>query len=77
LENPLTNPEIYAKKYGVPLANVKNADFIETAVIKPDGKFITREAPTAPGAAPGAGGGVEVVVEQGGTTGNVVKPIKH
>jgi hypothetical protein len=56
--------EAYAKKYGVPLANVKNADFIETAVVKPGGSFVTREAPIAPGSPAGSGGGIEVVVPQ-------------
>jgi hypothetical protein len=76
LENPLINPAAYAKKYSIPVANVKNANFIETAVIKPGGKFVTREAPIAPGAVKGSGGGIEAVVEAGGTTGNVIKPIK-
>ena len=78
LENPLSmSAEAYAKKYGVSLENVKNADFIETATLKQGAKYITREAPTMPGAPAGAGGGVEAVVQQGGTTGNVVTPIKH
>jgi len=78
LENPLAmSAEQYAKKYGVPLANVKNATFVETATLKDGAKYITREAPLAPGAPAGSGGGVEAVVSQGGTTGNVITPIKH
>jgi RHS repeat-associated protein len=74
LENPLANPEAYAKKYNVPIENIKNADFIETANLKPDANFITREAGSAPGSA-NTGKGIEVVVEHGGTTNNVITPI--
>ena len=78
LENPVTmGAEAYAKKYGVPLANVKNATFVETATLKEGAKYITREAPIAPGAPAGSGGGVEAVVQQGGTTGNVITQIKR
>jgi RHS repeat-associated protein len=75
LENPLLDPEGYAKKYNVPLENVKNADFIETAKVKNGANFITREAGEAPGSA-NTGKGIEVVVDKGGTTNNVIKPIK-
>jgi hypothetical protein len=75
LENPLVNPEAYAKKYNVPIENIKNADFIETAKLKPDVNFITREAGSAPGST-NIGKGIEVVVEQGGTINNVITPIK-
>lgn len=35
LENPLTmGAEEYAKKYGIPLKNVQNTDFVETAILK-------------------------------------------
>jgi RHS repeat-associated protein len=78
LENPLTmSAEEYAKKYGIKLSNVKNADFIETATLRPGAKYITRQAPTMEGAPAGAGGGMEAVVEKGGTIGNVITPIKR
>ena len=75
LENPLLDPEGYAKKYNIPLENIKNADFVETAKLKKGAKFITREAGDAPGST-NTGRGIEVVVEKGGTTKNVVTPIK-
>jgi hypothetical protein len=78
LENPLSmSAEAYAKKYGVPLKNIENADFVETAILKDGAKYITREAPIAPGAPAGAGGGIEAVVEKGGTAANVITPIKR
>jgi RHS repeat-associated protein len=78
LENPLTmSAEEYAKKYGISLDNVKNADFVEVATLKSGVKYVTREAPIAPGAPAGAGGGIEAVVEKGGTTGNLIIPIKR
>jgi hypothetical protein len=78
LENPLSmSAEAYAKKYGIPLANVKNATFVETATLKNGAQYVTREATIAPGAPAGAGGGVEAVVQQGGTTGNVITQIKR
>ena len=76
LENPLLDPEGYAKKYNVPIENVKNANFIETAYKKKDANFITREAGPAPGSA-NQGKGIEVVIEQGGTANNVITPIKN
>jgi len=57
------------------LENIKNADFVETAKLKKGAKFITREAGDAPGST-NTGRGIEVVVEKGGTTKNVVTPIK-
>jgi hypothetical protein len=42
--------EEYAKKYGIPLQNVKNATFVETATLKAGAKYITKEASMAPGA---------------------------
>lgn len=62
------NPEGYAKKYNIPVENTKNADFIETAKLKQNANFITREAGTAPGST-NKGKGIEIVVEEGGTTG--------
>jgi hypothetical protein len=61
LENP-SSPG-YAARYGIPAENVSNANFIETATLKPGTSFITRPAP-AVGANPG--GGIEVVVPSGG-----------
>jgi RHS repeat-associated protein len=78
LENPLAmGLEEYAKKYGIPLKNLEKANFLETATLKQGASYITREAPIAPGAPAGSGGGIEAVVEQGGTTGNVIIPIQH
>jgi RHS repeat-associated protein len=75
LENPLLDPEGYAKKYNVPLDNIKNANFIETATLKSDANFITREAGAAPGSG-NTGKGIEAVIEEGGTTNNVITKIK-
>ncbi len=75
LENPLINPEAYARKYNVPLENIKNADFIETANLKKGANFITRGVGEAPGSI-NTGKGIEVVVEKSGTTNNLITPIK-
>jgi RHS repeat-associated protein len=75
LENPLENPGAYSQKYGIPLDNITNADFIETANLKPGAQFITREAESAPGSAPGSGGGVEAVIQKGGTTNNQITKV--
>ncbi len=75
MENPLLDPESYAKKYNVPIENIKNADFIETATLKKNANFITREVGTASGSE-NVGKGIEVVVDEGGTTNNVITPIK-
>lgn len=61
LENPQSSD--YASRYGIPSENVSNANFIEIAVIKKDSQFITRISPPV-GLSPG--GGVEVVVPEGG-----------
>ncbi|WP_205205222.1 hypothetical protein, partial [Azonexus hydrophilus] len=61
LENP-SSPS-YAARYGIPAENISNANFIETATLKPGTGFVTRPAP-AVGANPG--GGIEVVVPSGG-----------
>jgi len=53
----------YAARYGVPAENIANANFVETATIKPGTIFVTRSAP-AVGNSPG--GGIEVVVPPGG-----------
>jgi len=75
LENPLLDKVAFAEKYNVPIENIKNADFIETATVKIGANFVTKEAGSAPGSA-NKGKGIEVVVEVGGTTNNVIKPIK-
>jgi RHS repeat-associated protein len=61
LENPLINSAQYAQKYGIPLQNIEKADFLMIGTARPGGGFITREAPTAPGAPKNSGGGIEVV----------------
>jgi len=66
LENPLSNPQAFAKKYGMPIENIQNANFIEMGTIKPGVNFITRMAPPAPGNPLGWGGGIEVVVPANG-----------
>jgi hypothetical protein len=43
LEHPSTPG--YASRYGLPAENVANADFIESAVLRPGSPFITRAAP--------------------------------
>lgn len=53
----------FAQRYGIPPENVANADFIESAVVRPGSPFVTRPAP---GVGPNAGGGIEVVVPEGG-----------
>jgi hypothetical protein len=58
LENPLTTPN-YGKKYGIPEANLKNIDFVETGIVKKDVPFITRPAPAV---GDNFGGGIEIVV---------------
>jgi hypothetical protein len=61
---------------GVPLDNIKNADFLEIGTLKPNTNFITRPAPAAPGSPIGSGGGMEAVTPLGGVkleTFNVIK----
>lgn len=60
-ENPLANPQAFAKKYGIPVENILNANFIEIGTLKSGTGFITRSAPAAPGNPSGWGGGIEVV----------------
>lgn len=60
LENPSTPG--YAARYGIPPENVSNANFIETATIKPGTSFVTRPAPAV---GSNSGGGIEVVVPSG------------
>ncbi len=61
LEHPLAAG--FAERYGIPAENIANANFIESATIKPRTPFGTRPAPSV-GANPG--GGIEVVVPSGG-----------
>lgn len=61
LEHPSTPG--FAQRYGIPAENVANADFIESAVVKPGTNFVTRPAP---GVGTNQGGGIEVVVPSGG-----------
>ena len=63
LENP--NSAGYASRYGIPQENIENANFIETAVLKPGTPFITRPAP---GIGENIGGGIEVVVPENGVS---------
>jgi hypothetical protein len=53
----------FAGRYGIPPENVANADFIELAVVRPGSPFVTRPAPAV---GPNPGGGIEVVVPEGG-----------
>lgn len=63
LEHPSTPG--YASRYGLPAENVANADFIESATLRPGSPFITR---AAPGIGQNVGGGIEAVVQPGGVT---------
>ena len=63
LEHPLTPG--YPARYGIPPENVERSDFIETATLRPGTPFVTRAAPPV-GMNPG--GGIEVVVPEGGAT---------
>jgi hypothetical protein len=53
----------FARRMGIPAKNVVHADFHESAVLRPGSPFITREAP---GVGRNTGGGIEVVVPEGG-----------
>ena len=61
LESPLSPG--YAARYGIPPANVAGANFIEAATLRPGTPFVTR---AAPGIGANGGGGIEVVVPEGG-----------
>lgn len=63
LEHPSTAG--YGSRYGLPAENVANADFIESATLRPGSPFIMR---TAPGIGKNVGGGIEAVVQPGGVT---------
>ncbi len=60
LESP-TAPG-FAQRYGIPEANVQNANMIESGTLKPGAQFITRPAP---GVGTNGGGAIEVVVPSG------------
>jgi hypothetical protein len=61
LEHPLSPG--FVARYGIPPQNVANANFIEAATLRPGTSFVTRVAPPV-GTNPG--GGIEVVVPEGG-----------
>lgn len=61
LEHPSTPG--FAGRHGIPTDNVANADFIESAIVRPGSPFVTRPAP---GVGTNQGGGIEVVVPEGG-----------
>lgn len=61
LEHPSTPG--FAQRYGIPAENVQNLNFIEAATLKPGTTFVTRPAP---GVGTNVGGGIEVVVPEGG-----------
>jgi len=65
-ENPLSNPKAFSIKYGIPVENITNANFIEIGTLRQGNNFITRPAPNAPGNPPGGGGGIEVVTPANG-----------
>lgn len=53
----------FAQRYGISPGNIANPDFIESAVIRPGTPFITRRSPAV---GSNRGGGIEVVVPEGG-----------
>ncbi len=61
LEHPLSPG--FASRYGIPAQNIKNANFIESATLRPGTPFVTRQAPAVGG---NLGGGIEAVVPEGG-----------
>jgi LysM repeat protein len=61
LEHP--NTPGFAQRYGIPVENVQNINFIEAATLNPGTTFITRPSP---GVGTNVGGGIEVVVPKGG-----------
>jgi len=63
LEHP--NTAGYAERHGIPHENVIDANFIETATVKPNTSFVTR---AAPGVGKNHGGAIEAVVPEGGVT---------
>ncbi len=63
LEHPYTPG--YAGRNGIPPSNVTNANFIQSARLKPGTEFITRPAPPV-GTNPG--GGIEIVVPENGVS---------
>ncbi|MBW3469829.1 hypothetical protein EGN73_18695 [Arthrospiribacter ruber] len=65
-ENPLSDPKAFSVKYGIPVENITNANFLEIGTLRPGNNFITRPAPNAPGGPQGGGGGIEVVTPASG-----------
>ena len=63
LETPFAQG--FATRMGIPPNNVANANFIESAVLRQGSPFVTR---VAPGFGRHVGGGIEVVVPEGGVT---------
>ncbi|CAO5676932.1 MAG: hypothetical protein HEEMFOPI_02055 [Holosporales bacterium] len=61
LEHPLTPG--FSERYGIPIENIANYDFIECATLKPGSLFITR---MASGVGGNSGGAIEVVVSESG-----------
>jgi RHS repeat-associated protein len=61
LETPFVKG--FATRMGIPPSNVANANFIESAVLRAGSPFVTR---VAPGVGRNIGGGIEVVVPEGG-----------
>jgi hypothetical protein len=55
----------FARRMGIPAANVSNWNFVESAVLRQGSPFVTR---IAPGVGRNIGGGIEVVVPEGGVT---------
>jgi hypothetical protein len=53
----------FASRMGIPKRNVLHADFHESAILRPGTSFVTR---SAPGVGEHTGGGIEVVVPEGG-----------
>ncbi len=69
LEHPLT-PD-FASRYGIPAENIKSWNFIESATLRPGTPFVTRQAPAV---GQNLGGGIEVVVPEGGV---VLRSFSH
>jgi len=61
LEHPSTPG--FASRYGIPPENIQNLNFIEAGALRPGTSFVTRQAPPV---GSNVGGGIEVVVPEGG-----------
>ena len=64
----------HPREYTIKCTNIRT--FYTKIFIQINIFVINRAYPIAPGAMMGSGGGIEAVVQAGGTTGNVIKPIK-